>query len=45
MLYIAPGYMEEVIKELGLPVPDDMAAAMASAGIRPVNWEELANGS
>lgn len=40
-LYLAPGYMEEAIRELGLPVPQDMAAAMTAAGIHPVNWEEL----
>lgn len=44
VLYIAPGYLEEVIKELGLPVPEDMAKNMTSAGIHPVNWEELTHG-
>ena len=44
-LYLGRGYLEEYLKELGLPVPEDMAAAMAAAGVHPVNWEELVNGS
>lgn len=40
-LYLAPGYLEETIREMGLKVPEDMAAAKKAAGCRPVNWEEL----
>ena len=43
-IYLGRGYLEEYLKELGLPVPKDMAAAMAAAGVHPVNWEELVNG-
>ena len=40
-LYLAPGYLEEAIREMGLKVPQDMAAALKAAGYHPVNWEEL----
>lgn len=40
-LYLAPGYVEEAIHEMGLTVPVDMPAAMHAAGVCPVNWEEL----
>lgn len=43
-LYLGRGYLGEYLKELGLPVPDDMTAAMKAAGVRPVNWEELTHG-
>ena len=43
-LYLMPGYLEESIKDLGMPVPEDMAANMVSAGIHPVNWEEFVHG-
>ena len=41
VLYMAPGYLEEAIRERGLKVPENMPAAMNAAGIHPVNWEEL----
>lgn len=37
VLYMAPGYLEEVMREMGLEVPEDMTAAMRDAGCRPVN--------
>lgn len=40
-LYLAPGYLEECMREMGLKVPEDMSAAMRAAGCRPVNWKEL----
>lgn len=40
-LYLAPGYLEEAMREMGLKVPEDIIAAMKAAGCRPVNWEEL----
>lgn len=43
-LYLAPGCLEEVMGEMGLTVPADMPTAMTAAGVRPVNWEELAQG-
>lgn len=43
-LYLAPGYMEEALAELGQPVPTDILAALEAAGAgRPVNWRELAH--
>lgn len=45
VLYLMPGYLEESIKDLGLSVPDDIAAALTAAGVHPVNWEELTHGS
>lgn len=44
VLYLHPLYLRESIKELGMPVPPNMAANMASAGIHPVNWEEFVHG-
>lgn len=41
ILYMAPGYLEECAEEMGLTLPDDIAAALANAGVHPVNWEEL----
>lgn len=43
-LYLAPSYMEEFMRELGLKVPEDMPAAMSAAGVHPVNWDELVHG-
>ncbi len=43
-LYLGRGYLEEYMNELGLTMPDDLAAAMTAAGIHPVNWEELTHG-
>lgn len=41
-LYLAPGYMEEAVAELGLTMPEDLIAALEAAGAgRPVNWREL----
>lgn len=44
-LYIKPGFLEEDMMEHGLPIPHDMAAALAYAGIHPVNWVELVGGT
>lgn len=44
VLYLHPQYLRESIEEQGMPVPEDMAANMASAGIHPVNWEEFVHG-
>lgn len=44
VLYLHPRYLREAIEEQGMPVPEDMAANMASAGIHPVNWEEFVHG-
>lgn len=44
-LYLGRGYLMEYLDELGLPVPADMEAALKTAGIHPVNWEELVCGS
>ena len=41
VLYIKPGFLQEDMIERGLPVPQDMAAALAYAGIYPVNIAEL----
>jgi len=43
-LYLARGYLEEFAAEMGLTMPHDMAAALAYAGVHPVNWEELTHG-
>lgn len=43
-LYIRPGFLEEGFKERGLPMPEDIAAALTAAGVHPVNWEELTHG-
>lgn len=44
-LYIKPGFLEETMMENGLPVPHDMAGALAYAGISPVNLLELVGGA
>ena len=44
VLYLAPGYLDEAIREMGLKVPEDMTSAMRRAGVHPVNWEELVHG-
>lgn len=44
-LYLAPGYMEEIVRELGLTMPKDLIATLDAAGGRPVNWMELVHGS
>lgn len=43
-LYLAPGYLEEFAAEMGLTMPEDVAAALTAAGVHPVNWEELVEG-
>ena len=43
-LYLAPGYLEEFAAEMGLTMPEDIAAALTAAGVHPVNWEELTHG-
>ena len=40
-LYLAPGYMEECLQEMGLKVPEDLPNAMRAARCHPVNWTEL----
>lgn len=40
-LYCVPGFIEESIHEWGIPVPNDMKAAMENAGFHPINWDEL----
>ena len=42
VLYLAPGYLEETMREMGLTMPEDIPTAMRAAGCCPVNWEELA---
>lgn len=44
-LYLAPGYLEEFAAEMGLTMPENIAAALTAAGVHPVNWEELTHGS
>ncbi|NCE65330.1 hypothetical protein D1159_12265 [Pseudoflavonifractor sp. 524-17] len=44
-LYLAPGYLEEFAAEMGLTMPENIAAALAAAGVHPVNWEELTYGA
>ena len=43
-LYLAPGYLEESMRDLGLPVPSDMKAntmkSLKHTGL-PINWDEL----
>lgn len=42
VLYLAPGYMEEAMAEMGLTMPKDLIAALETTGAgRPVNWREL----
>lgn len=43
-LYLAPGYLEEFAAEMGLTMPENIAAALTAAGVHPVNWEELTHG-
>ncbi len=43
-LYIAPGMLEESLQESGIPVPRDMPAYFARAGLHPVNERELLAG-
>lgn len=40
VLYIRPGFLEEGMLQQGLPIPENMPAAMEAAGIHPVNWDE-----
>lgn len=40
-VYLAPGFLEESMRESGLPVPADMKAYMLARGWRPLNWDEL----
>lgn len=42
-LYLAPGHLEEFAAEMGLTMPENIAA-LTAAGVHPVNWEELAYG-
>ena len=41
VLYLDRAYLLEALRELGLPVPDDLTAALRVAGGHPVNWEGL----
>lgn len=40
-LYCAPGFLEETMRERGLPFPEDMKTAAEAAGFHPINWDEL----
>lgn len=40
-IYSVPGYLEETMKERGLPIPEDMIACANAAGFHPINWDEL----
>lgn len=40
-LYIAPGYLEEYAEEIGLTLPPNIGETLETAGIHPVNLEEL----
>lgn len=40
-LYLRPGFMEESLRERGLPVPKNMAACLRAIGMNPVNMAEL----
>lgn len=44
VLYLAPGYLEEFAAEMGLTMPENIAAALTAVGVHPVNWEELTHG-
>ncbi len=43
-IYSAPGYLEETMRERGLPIPEDMVTNANAAGFRPINWDELVQG-
>lgn len=43
-LYFRPGFVEESIRELGLPVPKNVAERIKAVGLNPVNMEELESG-
>lgn len=43
-LYIAPGYLEEYAEEIGLTLPPNIGETLETAGIHPVNLEELKHG-
>lgn len=43
-LYIAPGYLEECAAEIGLTLPPNIGETLETAGIHPVNLEELKHG-
>lgn len=40
-LYVRPGFLEKSVREAGIPVPADPAAATIRAGWNPVNMDEL----
>lgn len=40
-LYFRPGFVEESLRERGLPVPKNMAARLRAMGLNPVNMAEL----
>lgn len=40
-IYIAPSFLEECMKEQGLPIPDDVGAAMRACGLQLLTLEEI----
>ena len=40
-LYVRPGFLEKSVRETGIPVPADPAAATERMGWNPVNMDEL----
>ena len=40
-IYIAPGFLAESMREDGLPVPDDLDAAMTAVGLNFITLEEM----
>ena len=43
-LYCAPGFLEESMRDSGVPIPADIKAKSEEAGFHPVNWDELVRG-
>jgi len=43
-LWARPGFLEETIRDLGLPLPADMIANAEAVGFHPINWDELVRG-
>ena len=43
-IYLAPGFIEECIADLGLTVSGDIAANLKAAGFNPINLDELMEG-
>ncbi len=43
-LWWRPGFLEETIRDQGLPLPADIMTNAEAAGFHPVNWDELVRG-